>query len=171
LLVSMKKADRRIGSLVSASLLVALGCSDPKPDPKAPEAPPPGHGHGHEHGHEGHEGQAPPPPESEQLPPTDPVQEQGTHGQPQPVTYSEDEVEAFAEVQLALVSYQQELAEEAQQGADQSELQKRYERRGEQIVQESGMSLDRFNEMARRVQADPTLQRRVQEAIEEKTGG
>ncbi len=85
-----------------------------------------------------------------------------------------DEINAFADIQIALVPLQEQFSQQAQSGASQEELlrlQGQLEQQMAQIVQESALSQERFNEIGAMVQRDGDLLRRVQTAIQQRTGG
>lgn len=79
---------------------------------------------------------------------------------------STDEVQKFSAAQLQLVELQQRLTQRAQAGEDQSALQAELDARAPGIVEEAGLSVARYAEIAQRVAEDAELRRRVERAIE-----
>lgn len=84
---------------------------------------------------------------------------------------SDEEVEAFVEVQLELESVRRDLMTEAkQQDADVAELQRELEEHAEELVEDSPLSLTRFQKIGQRLMRDPGLQERVRAEMEEQAG-
>lgn len=86
---------------------------------------------------------------------------------------TQEEIDLFAEIQVALIPLQEQFSQQVQSGASQEELQQlqgQLQRQKAQVFQESALSQERFNEIAALVQRDADLLRRVQAAIQEKTG-
>ena len=167
--------------LLAASLPIAYGCAEPKSAPQSPETepieahhdetdlPPPSPGP--------EEATPPdtgaPPPGTAPMQPAEEPRPDPFKGQ-QTGSVSQSEVEQFAEIQIALVTLQQQIAEEAQAGASQAQLQQihaQLAQKAEQIVEASPLSRQRFEEITSLAQRDPYLRRRVQAAIDGSTKG
>jgi hypothetical protein len=99
------------------------------------------------------------------APPGPPPGTQGASSSPSAGAVSDAEVRTFAEIQVELASLRTELAQRIQAGADQAELETRFQTRAAEIVQSSELSATRFNEIAVRVEQDDRLRRRIQEVI------
>lgn len=84
------------------------------------------------------------------------------------------ELESFVATQVELASLQQEIAQKAPESPSQTDLEKlqgEFQQRAMQIVQQSSLGVQRYEEIAGIVQRKPELQQRVQALVLEKTGG
>ncbi len=96
---------------------------------------------------------------------------QGPQGQPGTAaaeSVSDAEIESFADIQMELAIFQQELAQRAQAGGDQQKLQRELQQKAGKVIQDSDLSAERFNEVAGLVQNNTDLQNRVRSMIEKK---
>ncbi len=81
---------------------------------------------------------------------------------------SQGDIETFIQIRSKISPLQQQLAMQAQAGASQAELQKlqgQLQQQAEQIVQASGLTQERFKEIATSIQRDPVLMRQVQKQM------
>jgi hypothetical protein len=87
---------------------------------------------------------------------------------------TEVEVETFIEAQLELVTIQQQLSERAQAGASEQELQQlrgALQTRAAEVVEESDLTPERFDEIASMAERDEALQQRLRAAMVRQMGG
>lgn len=156
-----RKTVHGASSIIGALLISIAGCGGAEPPPPGPEPTPV--------------------PESTETPDNQPTavptpeSSAATEAQPSSQdSISEAEIETFAEIQIQLVTLQQQLTQRAEQGADQAELkelQARLEIEAMQIVERSDLGTQRFNEIAERSQHDASLQERIRRAIENQLSG
>jgi hypothetical protein len=79
---------------------------------------------------------------------------------------SDGEVEAFSTTQIELVTLQQQMAQRAQGGEDPNALRTELDARAAEVVQEAGLTLERYQQIAERLAVDGDLRARVEAAIE-----
>ncbi|MFO8070489.1 MAG: DUF4168 domain-containing protein [Polyangia bacterium] len=125
--------------------------SEKKPAPKAQPAPPPPSAQDPLGKREGARPSSPEPPGGEKA------------GE-----VSQSEIETFAQIQLDISSLEREFAQKQQEGAKPTELQILFKQRAGQIVEESDLDTERYNEIATLAQSNPDLQRRIQSIIGKK---
>jgi hypothetical protein len=95
----------------------------------------------------------------------DPTAPQGDAGDISPT-----ELETFSVIQLELMELQQNLQQRAQAGEDPKSLQQELDRRALELVEESELSVQRFETIARQAQADPGLRQRIESTMREQVG-
>lgn len=98
-------------------------------------------------------------PEAEPINPAAPP-----HGAAPRVTT--DEVQAFSAAHIGLLELQQEAARRVQAGEDPGAIEPELERQASEVVQGSGLSVERYEQIARRAAADEELRGRIAAAIE-----
>lgn len=81
------------------------------------------------------------------------------------------ELETFSVIQLELMQLQQSLQQRAQAGEDPETLQHEMDRKALEIVEESEMSVGRFEAIARQAQGDAELRQRIESQMREQAGG
>jgi hypothetical protein len=82
----------------------------------------------------------------------------------------DDEVEAFARAYVDVIAIQNRFASEVQQvepGSDVSHLQEQAQADVESAVQESGLTVEEFEDIGARAGADPELRARIETAVQE----
>ncbi len=85
--------------------------------------------------------------------------------------FNKEEVKAFADVQLTLIQAQQQLSAKAQAGADPNALNQEMMQTAQKAVEESDLSMERYQALAERIGSDPKLEADVRAVIETKIGG
>ncbi len=86
---------------------------------------------------------------------------------------SEEELEEFAEVYIEVDAVRENLEEqvaEAQTPQEAEQMQATADQAALQIVEEHGMTVERYTDIAEAVHIDPELNARFQEILEEKQG-
>lgn len=81
----------------------------------------------------------------------------------------DDQVQAFAEAYVEVIAIQNKFATEVQQvepGADVSHLQEQAQAEVESAVQESGLSVEEFEQIGARAGTDPELRTRIETAVQ-----
>ncbi|MFO8070488.1 MAG: DUF4168 domain-containing protein [Polyangia bacterium] len=117
-----------------------------------------------------------PPPSSDQsgFDSAAPAGQPGGAGAPppggEPGSISQNEIDIFAEIQIDLANLQKQFSQGSPQNASPQELQMQFQQQAEQIIEESDLSLDRYQEIENRVARDPDLQAQVRSAIQQKRG-
>lgn len=160
----------RVLEIAPAAALTALllfGCGNDQPEPTSTPPPEPMA-----------QPAAEPPPESV------PVEQQAPAGEPggpeaEPMDPAEppppmgesssipaDDVRKFSEAQVQLLEIRQGMAQRAQRGEDQAALLREFEAAAPAVIQEAGLTLERYEEIAMRVEQDPELLQQVQQQIE-----
>lgn len=82
---------------------------------------------------------------------------------------SQSEIETFAQIQAKTLLFEKRITQKAKKGASQAELQElqgQMQQQAEQIVRESGLTQERYKEIARATQRDPNLLRQVQKVLQ-----
>lgn len=173
----MNRSPRFLGIIASSALLLLAACDDgagagaepagtvPQQEPgtagdsygePAPAEPVPG-------------GDPAAPPGDPAAPPQDPMGPGTPQGDAGDVTSSE--LETFSIIQLELMQLQQNLQQRAQAGEDPQSLQQEMDRKALEIVEESEMSVQRFETIARQAQSDAQLRQRIESKMREQAGG
>jgi hypothetical protein len=84
---------------------------------------------------------------------------------------SQEEVETYAEIQIELAQLERQISHQAEGQTNQMDRHQQLQQRAGQIIQQSNMNLDRYNEITRLIHSDQNLLRRIQTAIDERVGG
>lgn len=87
-------------------------------------------------------------------------------GQQVDIEVSEDEMETFVEVQMELADVRQEVQGEMQAAEGQEEAQALADEANEEmaaLIEDAGMDIERYDQVASAIQADPELQERFLE--------
>jgi len=103
-------------------------------------------------------------PESDPMNPADP-QPMG-QGAASNSDVSREEVQKFSDAQVSLLELQQQLTQRARSGEDQTALQAELQERVPEIVEDAGLTLERFDEIAQQASVDADLRSRVERAME-----
>lgn len=122
--------------------------AEPAPAPEAEPAPAP-------------DPAAPADPTAGPAEPMNPTAAQGEVG--------DDQVQAFAQAYVEVLAIQNRFANEVQQvepGADVSHLQEQAQAEVESAVQESGLSVEEFEQIGARAGTDPELRTRIETAVQ-----
>lgn len=102
-------------------------------------------------------------------------------GQQADIEVSEEEMETFVEVQMELADVREEVQSEMQAAEGQEEAQALADEANEEmagLIEDAGMDVERYDQVASAIQADPELQQRflevrdrlTQEGLTEDTG-
>jgi hypothetical protein len=166
----------QIALLGAAGLILGSGCSSqnepapayPDPPPQsAADAPPADAQEPAPHGQPGAESPAPPPQHGQ----ANPEAETSAHASPSSSdAVTDEEVSSFVSAYASIMELQLAYQEEFQQASSPEEAQAieaRAQGEVEEAIEDEGLSMQRFDEIARQLQTDPALQERVQQELGE----